>query len=134
MNANITQDHEEDDIENYTTPVSNTNDLETGNEKIIQLKNELGKMRKRTQPIVIRTHRVSLLKDPELHYMTLLTLYMPWTNENDLISGCTSYAQKFELVKDDIMSNITKHDACYGKFDLDEDMLCYLREMILKMM
>ena len=104
-------------------PVSNTNDLETGNEKIIQLKNELGKMRKRAQPIVIRYHKVSVLKDPELHYMTLLQLYMPWTDENDLISGCTSYAQKFGLVKDDIMCNIRKHDACYGRFDLDEDLL-----------
>ena len=123
VNASITKDYEEDDIENYTTPVSNTNDLETGNEKIIQLKNKLGKMRKRAQPIVIRYHKVSLLKDPELHYMTLLQLYMPWTNENDLISGCTSYAQKFDLVKDDIICNIRKHDACYGRFDLDVDML-----------
>ena len=80
-------------------------------------------MRKRAQPIVIRYHKVSLLKDPELHYMTLLQLYMPWTNENDLIYGCTSYKEKFELVKDNIMCNIRKHDACYGKFDLDQDML-----------
>ena len=123
VNVNVNQDLEEDDIENYTTPVSNTNDLETEDEKIIHLKNELGKMRKRTQPIVIRYHKVSLLKDPELHYMTLLQLYMPWTNESDLILGCSSYAEKFELVKDEIMSNITQHDASYGKFDLDEDML-----------
>ena len=123
VNKSANKDLEEDDIENYTTPVSNTNDLETGNEKTIELKNELGKMRKRTQPIVIRYHKVSLLKDPELHYMTLLQLYMPWTNENDLISGCSSYAEKFKQVKDAIMSNIRKHDACYGKFDLDEDML-----------
>ena len=43
VNANITKDHEEDDIENYTTPVSNTNDLETVNGKIIKLKMNLEK-------------------------------------------------------------------------------------------
>ena len=75
VNLGSKQDLEDDDIENYTTPVSNINDLETGNEKTIKLKNELGKMRKITQPIVIRYHKVSLLKDPELYYMTLLQLY-----------------------------------------------------------
>ena len=80
-------------------------------------------MRKRTHPIVIRYHKVSLLKEPELYYMTLIQLYLPWRNETDLISGCATYAQKFELVKDILMPNLKKHDAWNGEYDLDEDML-----------
>ena len=123
VSTKVNQELEEDDIENYTTQVSNTDDQETWNGKIIELKNEYGKMRKRTHPIVIRYHKVSLLKEPELYYMTLIQLYLPWRNETDLISGCATYAQKFELVKDILMPNLKKHDAWNGEYDLDEDML-----------
>ena len=37
-----------------------------------------------------------------------------------MISSC---AEKFNLVKDNIMVNIKRHDACFGRYDLDEDML-----------
>ena len=61
---------EDDDIKNYTTPVSN-HDEEKSEGKITVLKNKLGKMRKRTQSHVMRYHKVSELEDPELHYDTL---------------------------------------------------------------
>ena len=48
VNSTVPREVEEDNIENYTTQVSNTDDLETGNGKVIELKNGLGKMRKRT--------------------------------------------------------------------------------------
>ena len=64
-------------IENYTTPVSNPDEEELIKGKIMVLKNELGKMRKRTQSRVRRYHKVSKLEDPELCYMTLSQLYIP---------------------------------------------------------
>ena len=109
---------EDDDIENHTTPVSNPNEEELSEGKIIVLKNRLGKMTKQTQFRVIGYHKVSKLEDSELHYMPLLQLYMPWRNENDLKRVCSTYAEKFEFVKGDIMRNIKKRDVFYGKFDL----------------
>ena len=69
---------------------------------------------------VMRYHKVSELENPELHCVTLLQLYMPWRNEDKLKRDCSTYAKKFEFVKDDIVSNIKKHDAFYGKFDVDD--------------
>ena len=65
----------EGDDENISiSALKYTNDLETGNEKIIHLKNQLGKMRKRAQPIVIRYHKVSLLKNVEIRkFQCILT-------------------------------------------------------------
>ena len=45
---------------------------------------------------------------------------MPWRNEDDLKRDCSTYTEKFEFVKDEIMRNIEKHDVFYGKFDLDD--------------
>ena len=77
VNVKATDEVEEDDIKNYTMPVSNASEVKTVKETIIELKDGLGRMRKRRQPVVIRYHKVSLLKDPELHYMTMLQLYLP---------------------------------------------------------
>ena len=61
--------------------------------KTIVLKNNLGQMRKRTFPCIMRYHKGSRLKDPEHYYFTLLQLYMPWRDESDIQSGCTSYEE-----------------------------------------
>ena len=49
---------EPDEIKSYTVSVSNVNDVKL-NPNIIVVKNEPGKMRKRSQPCVIRFHKVS---------------------------------------------------------------------------
>ena len=64
-----------------TVPVSNVYDVKL-NPNIIVLKNELGEMRKRSRPCVIRFHKVSKLKSPEAHYLRLLQLYTPWRSES----------------------------------------------------
>ena len=68
----------------------------------------------------MRYHKISKLEDPGLYYMTFLQSYISWRNEEDLKRDCSTYAEKFRLVKDDTMRNIEKHDAFYGKFDLDD--------------
>ena len=55
--------------------------------------------------------------------MIMLQLYMPWRVEEDLMRGCSSYQEKYDLVKDSISANIEKHDVFYGKLDMDEEML-----------
>ena len=74
---------EPDEIKSYTVQVSNIDHVKL-NQSIIVLKNELGEMRKRSRPYVIRFHKVSKLKNQEEHYLRLLQLNMPWRNENEL--------------------------------------------------
>ena len=65
---------EPDNIKNYTASVSNTDDVKL-NPNIILLKNELGEMRKRSRPYVIRFYKVSKLKIPEEYYLRLTVIY-----------------------------------------------------------
>ena len=77
---------------------------------IIVLKNELGEMRKRSRPCVIRFHKVPKLKSPEEYYLRLLQLYMPWRNENELKQDNHSYEDRYKEVEGDILCNIKKHE------------------------
>ena len=115
-----------DDIRQYTTAVSSCDiELDDSNSKseIITLKNEMGKMRKRSRPCVMRYHKVSKLKDPELYYMILLQLYLPWRVESDLKGTSSSYQERFANVESEIKTNILKHDPHFEEVDLDLDNL-----------
>ena len=57
---------EPDEIKSYTVPVSNINDVKL-NPNMIVWKNELGEMRKRSQPCVICFNKVCKLRSPEEH-------------------------------------------------------------------
>ena len=83
-----------DEIKSYTVLVSNIDDVKL-NPSIIVLKNELGKMRKRSQSCFIRFHKVSKLKSPEDHYLRFLQLYMPWRTGNELKQENHSYEDKY---------------------------------------
>ena len=67
---------EPEDIKSYTVPVSGINDSQPS-PNIIVLKNELGEMRKRSRPCVMRFHKVSKMISPTEYYLRLLQLYMP---------------------------------------------------------
>ena len=120
VNVDIKSVMEDDDSGNYTSLVSNSNEEELIEEETTVLKNEIGKIRKGSQSRVMRYHKNSELEDPELYSRIPLQLHMPWKNEEDLKTDCSTYAEKFEFVKDDIMRNIENVDAFYGKFDLDD--------------
>ena len=117
---------ETDDIRSYTTAVS-TIDLEDDESstkaEIITLKDELGKMRKRKRPCVMRYHKASKLKDPELYYLTLLQLYMPWQKEVELKGDFESYEDKYNHIESDIKQNILNHDPYIDSYDVDVDEL-----------
>ena len=52
--------------------------------------------------------------------MAPLRLYMPLRNEEVLKRDCSTCAEQFKFVKDDITSNIEKQDAFHDKRDLDD--------------
>ena len=89
---------ESEDIKNYTMPVSAIDEVERSS-NIIVLKKELGEMRKRSRPCVMRYHKVSKMKDSEQYYLKLLQLYMPWRNEDEIKGYCHSYEEKFGQVE-----------------------------------
>ena len=113
-----------DDIRQYTTDVSSF-DIEIDESKpkseIITLKNEMGKMRKRTRPCVMRYHKVSKMKDTEMYYLILLQLYLPWRDQSDLKGQFSSYQEMFAFVEDNIKPNILKHEPYFEQVDLDLD-------------
>ena len=76
----------------------------------IVFKNEIGEMRRRSRPCVIRFYKVSKLKSPEEHCLRLLQLYMPWRNENELKQDNQSYEDRYKEVEGDILCNIKKHE------------------------
>ena len=96
-------------VKSYTVLLSNINDVKL-NPDIIVLKNELGEMRKRSQPCVIRFHKVSKLENPQEHYLRLLQLYMSQRNENELKQDKQSYEDRYKEIEGDILCNIKKHE------------------------
>ena len=61
---------------------------------------------KRKKAKIIRYVRYHKDKDPENHYREQLMLYTPWRKEHiDLIKDCQTYQERFEQVKDEVISN-----------------------------
>jgi len=108
---------EGDDVQNYTMPVNATEDTDDTKSQIISLKNKMGKMKKRQRPCVMRYHKISKLKDSEQYFMTLLQLYMPWRNEDELKGNSSTYCKKYQDVLSSIQVNIKKHNCDFEKYD-----------------
>ena len=79
------------------------------------------KLVKRKKAKIIRYVRYHKDKDPEKHYREQLMLYTPWRKENiDLIKDCQTYQERFEQVKDGVISN--RHQYEYHSEILDKAM------------
>ena len=100
---------EPEDIKSYTAPVSGIDELQPST-NIIVLKKDLGEMKKRSRPCVIRFHKVSKLKSSEEFYLRLLQLYMPWRNESELKEDNQNYEDKYNEVEKEIKCNKDKHE------------------------
>ena len=86
-----------------------TKNIKRSDSLSIILKNDLGKMNKRSYPFVIRYHFVSKDKDSEMYYHRLLLLYYPWRKEESLKQNDT-YESKFCSVKDIIIPIIKLYE------------------------
>ena len=69
----------------------------------------------------MRYHKVSKMKDPEMYYLILLQLYLPWRDESDLKGHFSTYQERFASVETDIKQNILKHEPYFEEVDLDLD-------------
>ena len=64
-------------------------------------------------------HKVSKQSCPEMFYMKMLQLYMPWRVESHLKEDNWSYEDKFNEVESAILSNINMHEP-YLDIDYEE--------------
>ena len=105
-------------IESYIEPVSDYIHTPDSNE-IIVLRNDMGKMKKRSRPCVIRWHNVSRMKNEEDYCMKMLQLFLPWRNENELKHQDDTYTSKYNEVEGDIRHIIEKHQQ-FEELDPDQ--------------
>ena len=84
---------------------------------IIELKNNIGKMRLCQKEAVMRTHRY-----PETSYKyfhSRLILFLPWRSEDELINGYTTYEEHYNAKKKQIVEeNARKYNM--DRSDIDE--------------
>ena len=99
-NAHVEENSEEICDENTTTKPTKAD---------LKLKDNMGKIYKRRRARVIRYHYIFKEKDEEAYYHRLLILYMPWRTDKE-IPLHTSYLQRFEQVKEDILDNIQTYE------------------------
>ena len=79
--------------------------------RVIVLKDPaLGKMIKRTEPQVVRSHTPSRQKDPEKYYYSKICLYFPWTSETEILGSFSSYETSFSAKFPIIKQNMAKFE------------------------
>ena len=71
----------------------------------------------------MRCHTESKLKNREQYYMTLLQLYMPWRDEDNLKGTYHTFQEKYLDVESTIKPNILKYNKYFEAFDIDDDIL-----------
>lgn len=85
------------------------NDTDLLDTEPLILNHGLGKICKRTRPLIIRYHYISREKDEEHYYHRLLLLYHPWRDE-ELLKKDDSYKLYFQDVKETVLSTITTYE------------------------
>ena len=87
---------DDDDVDNDELPDT---DSESSTCTKITLTGGYGQMQERKMPAVIRFRKYNKDSDASNWYRAKLMLYYPWYDEeSDLLGGCTSYAEHYELV------------------------------------
>ena len=76
--------------------------------KQLVLRNDLGYMRLRKTPAIVRTHNVKQGKDSELYHYKLLLLYVPWRKEDELLGSFHSFEESYEQKKEEMQPWIEK--------------------------
>ena len=94
-----------------------------GSTKKITLTGGYGQMRERRHQVVIRFRKYNKDSDASNWYRAKLMLYYPWYDEeSDLLGGCTSYAEHYELVRAVVVENESKYtDEDIENMNVDED-------------
>lgn len=83
-------------------------DVKSGN-SIIELKNRMGKMRKREEKALLRCHMFK--ENTEEYFYSKLLLFLPWRNENEeMLKGYSSYREHYNHVIDVVEVNAREYN------------------------
>ena len=98
--------NKDDEMYNDELPDSDSE----GSTKKITLTGGYGQMHERRQQAVIRFRKYNKDSDSSNWYRAKLMLYYPWYDEeSDLLGGCASYAEHYELVRAVVIENENKY-------------------------
>ena len=75
---------------------------------VITLKNNMGKMRLRQKEAVIRMHRYS--ENDVRYFYSRLLLFLPWSNEDELIGGYSTYEEHYNVKLHTVEENDWKYN------------------------
>ncbi|OBZ65985.1 hypothetical protein A0J61_11925 [Choanephora cucurbitarum] len=106
------EDSIEDSIDDGSVLGSDVEEVLSEELKWLRLKDELGFVKKRKAPKVLRYHSQSVNTYPDMYFYLLVMLYLPWRNEENEI-GNADCAAKFEENSNIIMQNRAKFSKIY---------------------
>ena len=101
--------------------LSGNETVHTNDTKKIKLLKGLGYMTKRKHPAIMQTKRYKVTTEPERHYHAKILLYFPWRNEDQLISGYSSYNMSYISKQTIIHSNAAQFNDDCELFDLSQE-------------
>ena len=104
----------DDDIHNDNNQIEDSGGSGKSKKEVIQLKTELGFMRKRKRESVLRTNKVKLTVDPEKYYHSFLMLFFPWSSEENLKGTFETYEEQYKSNR-----NIVDHNASHFNHNSD---------------
>lgn len=67
-------------------------------------------IRKRTNPHLINHYRINSKQQPDLYYFSLLLMFKPWRNLDELKCNKENYIEAFNSCKDELHSAMKYHD------------------------
>ena len=124
----VSHSREPDDSSDFT-PAADTHhevqDLPSSElPNTVLLSKDLGTMKKKVRPNVIRFHQCSMTKEPELYFYNKMLLFLPWRNEvQDMLAGYETYCEHYhsereviEMKENMIMTNADIVDEAVEKY------------------
>jgi hypothetical protein len=93
---------------------------------ILLLKNDKGRIKRRTKPYVINHYQHNPLTSPEqseMYYHSLLMLFLPWRDESEILGpDCSTYLDSFSLHVNTIKDMMTYHERLQSVREAEENM------------
>ena len=108
-------------LANFGAKYSIVSDDASG-KNVITLKNNMGKMRLRQKEAVIRTHRYS--ENDFRYFYSRLLLFLPWSNEDELIGGYSTYEEHYNVKLHTVEENAWKYNM--DRSDVEEALENYM--------
>ncbi|KAF9798928.1 hypothetical protein SFRURICE_019710 [Spodoptera frugiperda] len=116
VSSKVDVDEDQQDIDAYESHIENV-----PVSSCITLLDNLGRMRKRTRPAILRTRYFTLASDPEAHYYSLILTHIPFQAEEELLDRfdtARAALQAGDTTFVDILNNLRVGELTMDQLDL----------------